>query len=99
MEKNITPEQRKHIFMLAAHYWPQGEAISVEKVEGFVTDLLFFAGFEMKKKIIYAVFHTTDQGADYKVSPGFKDRGDAVDWEHQHREKYVHPLIIRKIVY
>lgn len=53
----------------------------------------------MKTKTVYIVFHTTDSGVDYKVSHGFKDRSDAVDWEFSHRDEFVHPLIIRKITY
>lgn len=53
----------------------------------------------MKKKSVYVVFHTTESGADYKVSQGFKNRSEATEWEYVHREEFERPLIIRKISY
>ena len=53
----------------------------------------------MKKKTVYAVFHTTETGADYAVKTGCKDHAAASDWEHKHRDEYPRPLIIRKTTY
>lgn len=51
------------------------------------------------KKIVFVVFHTTEQGADYAVKTGLKDRQAATEWEHANRDNYPRPLIIRKVTY
>ena len=53
----------------------------------------------MRKKMVFAVFYTTENGADYLVKAGFKERSEAVQWEGKNRINYERPLLIRKISY
>lgn len=53
----------------------------------------------MKRKLIWAVFHTTENGADYAVKTGCKTHGEASDWEFENRYNFPRQLIIRKITY
>jgi len=52
-----------------------------------------------RKKKVWAVFHTTEEGADYLVKSRCKTYEDAVEWEHNSRDLYPRPLIIREIRY
>ena len=52
-----------------------------------------------KNKVVFVVFHTTEDGADYAVKTGLKEYQDGCDWEFQNRDNFPRPLIIRKIKY